>query len=436
MDKLIGWGLNVCYLAALVVLAPAIAWSSLRTGKYREGWGSKLFGMVPQRKGRGGCYWLHAVSVGEVNLLATTIAELKQRRPDAEIVVSTTTKTGYDLALRKYGATHVVCYCPLDFTWAARRAMRRIRPELLILAELELWPNLIAAAKKHGARVAIVNGRLSENSFRGYRRLRPLVARTLRMVDLIAAQDETTAERFRQLGASAPSVVTTGSLKYDGAETSRDNAKTRELRELAEIGDNEIVWLVGSTQAPEEQIAINIFGRLAREFPQLRLIIVPRHPQRFDEVAKLLEASKLSYQRRSRFNHSTLHPPFSTLLIDTIGELGAWWGMADIGFVGGSFGDRGGQNMIEPAAYGVATCFGPNTRNFRDIVAALLSVDGARVVADEAALEAFVRQCLTNESFRQELGERSRAFVETQLGATARTVSLLLGTNESCREAA
>src|SRR4029077_6632701 len=172
-------------------------------------------------------------------------------------------------------------------------AMHRVRPTILVLAELELWPNLIKAAKDYGARVAIANGRMSDHSFPGYRRIRPLVASVLRQIDLIAAQNDESADRFRELGAPTERVIVTGSLKYDGAQTDRNNPRTQSLRQLAGIANDDIVFLAGSTQQPEEQYAVDIFRRVLRQHPHLRLILVPRHPERFDAVAKLLEASKV-----------------------------------------------------------------------------------------------------------------------------------------------
>jgi 3-deoxy-D-manno-octulosonic-acid transferase len=425
MSRLTRWSLNAAYAAAITLASPAIAWSAWRAGKYREGYAAKLLGRVPVRTGDRPCVWLHAVSVGEVNLVGVLIAELRQRHPNWEVVVSTTTKTGYDVAQKKYGAAHTVFYCPLDFSWAVNEAVRRVRPDLLLLAELELWPNLIDAAKRHGAKVAIVNGRLSENSYNGYRRVQPLVKRSLQQIDLLAIQDIPTRERFIDLGARRRSTQVTGSLKYDGAETNRNNRRTRELKRLAGFATTETVWLAGSTQAPEEAICLRVFREALQEHPELRLVLVPRHPERFGEVARLLSESGLDWKRRTQLSPSSPAPSPSILLIDTVGELGAWWGAADLGFVGGSFGSRGGQNMIEPAAYGVATCFGPNIKNFRDIVSALLNADGARVVEDEAALEAFVNACLEMPAEAKALGERARALVETQLGATARTVDAI-----------
>jgi 3-deoxy-D-manno-octulosonic-acid transferase len=425
--RLLSWILNAAYLAVLVIFAPLIVWQSVRTGKYREGFREKFLGMVPRREGEATCVWIHAVSVGEVNLVATLLRELRSAHPTWECVVSTTSRTGYELACKKY-ADLSVFYCPLDFSWAVRTAMRRVRPTMLMLAELELWPNLIAAAKEHGASVAIVNGRLSDHSYPGYRRVRPLIAHMLRQIDLIAAQSEESAERFRALGAVAGRVHVTGSLKYDGAQTDRRNQKTTALRQLAGVADDDIVFLAGSTQEPEEQYAVEIYRKQATRHPRLRLILVPRHPERFGDVAKLLDASGLQWQLRSEFGDK---PPAESgadarvLLVDSVGELGAWWGAAHIAFVGGSFGTRGGQNMIEPAAYGAAVSFGPITRNFRDIVASLLAAEAAVVVHDAAEFESFVRRCLEEPSFSTTLGDRAKSLVQSQLGATSRTLALL-----------
>lgn len=429
MSRIVSWALNSLYLALLVFALPWIVWSAIRHGKHREGFAAKLLGRVPRRSSSGHCVWLHAVSVGEVNLLVTVIAELSRQQPGWEIVISTTTKTGFDLAKKKF-ADRTVFYCPLDFSWATAAAMRRVRPNLLVLAELELWPNLVAAAKRHGAAVAIINGRLSDKSFRGYRRARRLVCHVLRQVDLIAAQNTETAERFLQLGARPQQVIATGSLKFDGASTERWNPRTVELRRLAGIQEHDIVLLAGSTQDPEEQYALDIFKRLWPSHPKLRLIIVPRHPQRFEEVAALLDRSGVSWKRRSQLGVNSPHCSDSTsrwsaLLVDTIGELSAWWGAAQIGFVGGTFGSRGGQNMVEPAAYGVATCFGPNTWNFRDIVAQLRAADGVQIVGDAAEFEVFVRRALAEPEWARELGERAQRLVISQQGATKRTAESL-----------
>lgn len=449
--------LNVIYIALLFALSPWILYRAVRHGKYRQGCREKLFGLVPWRdeilsaSGRNpvrhGSFrqahtqrppdrepklvWFHAVSVGEVNLLTPLLWRLARQRPDWRCVISTTTRTGYELARKRY-AEYPVFYCPLDFSWATNRAMRRLRPDLLVLAELELWPNLIRSARRHGARTAVVNARMSDHSFRGYRRIRPFVSRVLRQIESVAAQDAITARRFLELGAAETSVRVTGSLKYDGAQTDRGNPRTQRLRRLAGLRTDDVVFLAGSTQAPEEQLAMAAYQRLAIEHPQLRLILVPRHPERFDAVADMLQASGVAFVRRSQLDEADFvpsdYPSTSTrpvLLVDTIGELGAWWGAAHIGFVGGSLGSRGGQNMIEPAAYGSAVCFGPNTHNFRDIVAALLAAGAAQVVADGNEITAFLRRCLEQPLWAEAMGSRAKEFVRSQLGAAERTITQL-----------
>jgi 3-deoxy-D-manno-octulosonic-acid transferase len=417
--------LDAAYLFALLLASPWLLWRSLRTGRYREGLGAKLLGLVPERTSAGPCVWLHAVSVGEVNLLGTLLAELASARPDWQCVVSTTTQTGYALARRRYPDL-IVFYCPLDFSWAVRRALRRMRPTLLVLAELELWPNLIRLAAENGTKVAVVNGRLSSRSFRGYQRGRWLIRPLLQRLRLIAVQNEEYAARFLALGARPETVHVTGSLKFDRAPTDRDTRAVERLRTLAGIARDDIVFLAGSTQEPEESLALNAFRRLSPAHPNLRLVLVPRHPERFSSVAALLAASGVRWQRRSELDHAPHDPLARVLLVDVVGELGAWWGTARIGFVGGSLSSRGGQNMIEPAAYGVATSFGPNTQNFRDVVAALLTADAAVEVADGAELVEFVRRSLEVANFATTLGRRAQSFVVAQRGATTRTLNLLL----------
>lgn len=417
--------LNLLYALLLLAAFPWLVYQAMRKGKYREGFAAKFLGSVPQRDSQRPCVWLHAVSVGEVNLLGSLLKLITQERPDWECVISTTTMTGMACARKKYPQL-TVFYCPLDFSWAVRRAMRRIRPNVLVLAELELWPNLIRAAGEVGARVAVINGRLGEHSFRGYRRIRPLVARVLRQIDLVAAQDNAIAERFRQLGTPPDALQITGSMKYDGAETDRQNANTQRLRRLAGMADDDLVLLAGSTQEPEEAVLVEVFRQLVPQWPQLRLLLVPRHPDRFEAVGRLLDQSGLAWQRRSRLEAEGPRPQARILLVDAVGELGGWWGTAEIGFVGGSLGNRGGQNMIEPAAYGAAVSFGPNTWNFRDIVATMLAHDAAVVTRDGEELTRFVHHCLQDPAYRAALGGRARELVASQQGATRRTLELLI----------
>jgi 3-deoxy-D-manno-octulosonic-acid transferase len=247
----------------------------------------------------------------------------------------------------------------------------------------------------------------------------------LGQVDLVLAQNSEYAERFRALGSPPERVRVTGSLKFDGALADRRNPATTRLAELAGFAPDDIVLLAGSTQEPEESLALAAFGELAPGHPRLRLVLVPRHPDRFDHVAEMLASSGIRWQRRSELGARPADPQARVLLVDAMGELGAWWGTAHVAFVGGSLGKRGGQNMVEPAAYGAAVAFGPNTQNFRDIVAALLANEAALVVRDGAELTSFVRQCLVHPGWAAELGTRASRFVASQQGATLRAWELL-----------
>jgi 3-deoxy-D-manno-octulosonic-acid transferase len=416
---------DLVYVLAILAASPWLIYSAWRHGKYREGLAAKFLGRVPPRDSDRPCIWFHAVSVGEVNLLKTLIDRMTDEFPGWDFVISTTTKTGYELARKKYAA-YSVFYAPLDFSWAVREAMRRLRPELLVLAELELWPNWIAAANRQGCRIAIANARLSAKSFRGYRWLRPLLSRVLRHVDLIAAQNEEYADRFRQLGARPERIHVTGSVKFDGVQTDRANEHTSRLRKLTGMRPSDMVFLAGSTQDPEESLALDTYNKLCQQFPQLRLIVVPRHATRWNDVAELLDRSNIAWQRRTEMIEGHSNDVARVLLVDTIGELGAWWGTADIAFVGGSLGSRGGQNMIEPAAYGAAVAFGPSTRNFRDVVQLLTDHDAAVVVHDGEELTEFVRRCLEQRAWATAIGERARQAVLSQKGAAGKTVTLLV----------
>ncbi|MDR1924199.1 MAG: 3-deoxy-D-manno-octulosonic acid transferase [Planctomycetaceae bacterium] len=447
------WILNVIYFLFLLICFPVLIYRVVCHGKYRVGLCAKFFGIVIERDElisgfcglggggdlSGGCVakkfvvWFHAVSVGEVRLLKPLLLLIRQRHPDWCCVISTTSRTGMDTAVKLYGSGWYLFYCPLDFSWAVSNVMRRLRPDILVLAEQELWPNLIDAAKRYSVKVAIINGRFSESGYRRYFWIRPFVSVMLRKVNLVAVQSETYAGWFRRLGASADVVHVTGSMKFDGASFDRNNEETQRLRLLAGLSLDDVVFVAGSTQSPEELFAVECYKRLRDEFPRLRLIIVPRHTERFEEVAKMLDAASVNWERRSslvdvdsnadgcvgKFGESRV------LLVDKMGELWAWWGVASIAFVGGSMGTRGGQNMIEPAAYGAAVCFGPNTKNFADIVDLLLGSNCARVVRDCGEMENFVRNCLESESFKKELGQNGQNLVKKQLGATERTLNLL-----------
>lgn len=411
---------NIVYAFALLIATPWLIYRSIRTRRYRAGWGEKLLGRVPPSESP--TIWLHAVSVGEVQLLRTIVAGLRDEYPDEKLCVSTTTESGKALADELF-PTLTRFFFPLDFTWAVRNAIRRVKPKLLILVELEVWPNLIAQAERAGCPVVIVNGRLSEGSFRGYRRWQFLLRSTFESIDFVAAQDSTYAERFIAMGTRRERVADVGNVKFDGAMLDRNHPEIELRRNQLGLSPEKPVWVVGSTQSPEEKYAIDAYSRLKLRFAGLRMIVVPRHPDRFEEVAKWLDESGLKYRRRS-IAKDIADDDWEVLLGDTVGELRWWWGLADIAFVGGSFGERGGQNMIEPAAFGVSTAVGPNTKNFRDTMRLLRENSAVTELQTPADMAVWGAKNLESLDYRTSIGARAQQLVAGQRGALKRTLGV------------
>ncbi|MGI9466145.1 MAG: 3-deoxy-D-manno-octulosonic acid transferase [Rubripirellula sp.] len=420
---------NLLYTTALMLLSPVILYRMVRHGRYRRGVRQKLWGLSRTEaktitRGRR-CVWVHAVSVGEVNLLPRLISEL-ERTTTFPIVVSTSTDTGYDLAVQHFGSQRVF-FCPLDFTWAVRRTLRSLDPVQLVLAELELWPNLIRIAANQGCPAVIVNGRLSERSCAGYQKFRRSTQPIFRRLHWVACQDETSRSNFAACGTDPERLEVTGSLKFDDAPEDREVPDVTQRKVWAGVESSHQVWVVGSTQEGEEQMAIAAFLELRSRHPQLRLALVPRHKERFDRVAELVTDAGLELRRRSEAQRpdSGTWRSGEVILIDTIGELRHWWGVADIATVGGSFGDRGGQNMLEPAGYGCAVSFGPNTRNFKEIAGRLIEAHAAKRLQNRVELIGFVDRCILEPAFAASLGKAAQQLVQRHRGAVTRTVETL-----------
>ena len=419
------WALNLAYVSLLLMLSPVIIWRRLRHGRYRRGWEQKLFGSLPELSGDRPVIWLHAVSVGEVLQLQKVVEQFQIANGETySIVITTSTDTGFDLAKERFAGC-TVCWFPLDFSWSVRTAIRRINPKMVVLMELELWPNFLAACKDAGVRTSLINARMSDRSFSGYSRMSRLVRSLFADFSVVAAQNEQYAERLKRLGTTSERTIVTGSIKFDGVQTDRSNAATQALRQLFDIGPDETVFIAGSTQSPEEQVALDAWQALATEYPKLRLIIVPRHKERFDDVAALAAKSGASLHRRSQLKTDSVIDHRAVILLDTIGELAACWGLADIALVGGSFGSREGQNMLEPAAYGAAVMFGPRTRNFRDIVERLLNVNGAIRLQSTDDVAVHLRRLLSDKEMRIRYGRAAQNLVIQQKGALQRTIDML-----------
>lgn len=414
-------------LAALLLLSlPYWLIQGARQHKYRAGLGERL-GRVPARvrlpaAGGPGSVWVHAVSVGEVLAVSGLVRELRRRRPERRVFVSTTTATGQKLARERFGEESVF-YFPLDFAFALRPWLRVLRPELVVLAETEFWPNLLRLARKSGARVAVVNARISDRSFPRYRRWRGLLRGVLAKVDLFLAQSEEDRRRLVEIGAPAERVQVGGNLKFD-LPAPANTALTQELRgRLARAGAAPVL-VCGSTVEGEEALVLAAFQAVLARFPDALLIMAPRHPERFEAAAELVRASRLALWRRSRLEAEAPRPG-GVLLLDSIGELASIYSLATLAFVGGSLVARGGHNILEPASFGVPIVVGPHTENFRDIVGIFRAAGGVRVVEDPGALAEALLALLEDRAQREELGRRAAEVVRAQTGASARTLAAL-----------
>ncbi len=419
------WLLNILYLSALLLVAPVAVWKMVRHGRYRRGLPEKLLGRLPRIDDSRPVVWFHAVSVGEVLQLQKVVQRFQEQTAGRyRVVVTTSTDTGYDLAVKRF-ADATVTWLPLDFSWSVAAALRRVRPVMVVLMELELWPVLLTLCQRRGIQTALINARIGERSFRGYFRVRRLLRPLLQNFSVMAAQSNDYAERLIRLGADRGTVTVTGSVKFDGVPTDRSAPAVQRLKKLFAISDRQPVLIAGSTQDPEEALAVDVWQKLRDDHPDLRLVIVPRHRERFDAVAALLTDRNVPFRRRSELTEERPADVSDVILLDTIGELGSCWGLADVAFVGGTFGSRGGQNMLEPAAWGAAVLFGPNTWNFQDIVMRLLEHDAAIQMQRPEELAGHVKRLLEDTAARRRLGQAAQQFIRSQAGAVDRTVRLL-----------
>jgi 3-deoxy-D-manno-octulosonic-acid transferase len=406
--------------AGLLVTLPYWLWQMSRHGKYHAGFAQRL-GRVPggvaSQPGRP-VIWIHAVSVGEVMAVSGLVSELRRRHPQHQVAVSTTTDTGQQLAKKHFGEENVF-YFPMDFGFAIRPYLRRLRPGLIVIAETEFWPNFLRLAHASGARVAVVNARISDRSLPRYRRWRFLLRGVLQAVDLFLAQTEEDARRLQSIGAPVERVYVSGNLKFDVAPPPMPPI-VGSLR--AALGDAGPVIVCGSTTEGEEPLLLRAFENILASHSRTVMILAPRRPERFAEVARLMESLGVRFCKRSVWKGDPLAG--GVLLLDSIGELAALYSLADIAFVGGSLVPRGGHNIIEPAQHGVAIVVGNHTENFRDIVGLFQSRDAVRIVGP-ADLPLVFMQLISNPAAREELGRRAAETLRSQTGATQRTADAL-----------
>ena len=417
--------IDFAYLFAALAVSPMILYRMARQNRYRIGWGNRL-GRIRRKNPDKKCIWIHAVSVGEVNATRTIIDELRNKFPEFEIVVSTTTDTGYARAKAIFGDSMTVIFFPLDFSWIMRQAFERIHPAVCLLMELEVWPNFVHIAKGLNIPVVVVNGRISDRSFSRYKLIRPIAKKIFRQISLILAQTDEYAERFREVSSLDSAVIVTGSLKYDTAVTAEKVEGADVVKAQLGIGDEKL-WVAGGTGIDEEKILLDVYRNLKQndKFGDLRLVIVPRKPERFDEVGQLIEQSGMSLIRYSRVKAGaslSTDNKQAVILGDTMGDLRKFYSLATIIFVGRSLVPMGGSDMMEAAALGKCTMFGPHAFNFKQAVEALLAGEGAIMVKDGDELQETMERCLLEPGFAQKIANNGREVIRKNQGATKKTI--------------
>jgi 3-deoxy-D-manno-octulosonic-acid transferase len=412
---------SVLLAAALLLGSPYWIFQMLRHGKYRRGLDERL-GIAPPRIRAESkpSIWIHAVSVGEVLAVSELVRQLRSEYPKHRVVISTTTDTGQKLAASRFGAENVF-YFPFDLAFCVKPYFDALQPELIVVAETEFWPNFLRIAKQRGIRVAVVNARISDRSLPGYRRWRPLLTRVLRNIDLFLAQTPEDARRLVEIGADQSRVRVGGNLKFDIFPPPAP-AIVAQLRSALTASDAGPVLICGSTVDGEEPLLINDFKAVLALYPAAVMLLAPRHPERFQQVADQLQQSGLAFSRRSKWNGESLAG--RVLLIDSIGELASLYALADIAFVGGSLVPRGGHSILEPAQHGVAILVGPHTENFRDIVELFRTQDALRIVS-RAKLSQTLTDLFADEAQRIALGHRAQETLQSQRGATQFTMDQL-----------
>ncbi len=419
--------MNIIYSIAILLYGPKILYRMWAHQRYRGGWDQrmgKLNRLHPDRP----CIWIHAVSVGEVNAVRTLIDRIRQQMPEYEIVLSSTTDTGKARADALYASQLSVFYFPFDLSWVMRRAFDRLNPSLILLMELEVWPNLASLAAERRIPVVVVNGRLSDKSFPRYQKIRFLIKRMFSRVSLVLAQTEQYASRFIALGCDPQKVVVTSSLKYDTAQTSGPVAGADRLAVQLNL-TGEPLWTAGGTGPGEEKMVLDAFARLRLQpgLESLRLAVVPRKPERFEETASLIQQAGFEFVRYSKLKaeNSEIKTKPPVILGDTMGDLKKFYALSTVVFVGRSLVPMGGSDMMEPAGLGKCTLFGPQTFNFRQTVEVLLAGQGSIEVKDEAELYTHTLHCLTDASYAAKIARNGQTIIRQNQGATNKTVEAI-----------
>lgn len=429
------WLFNLAYLWLAALIWPWFLYKYATTGKYRAGISQRLGGLPARKPGKS--IWVHAVSVGELLQIKPLLKALREAHPGLDVVVTYTTKTAAEIAARDL-TDYYHCYSPLDLSWVVDKFFRELDPALIVLVELELWPNWLMTARRRGVPVLLANGRISARSFKNYKRFKWLLQPAYDAISAWAMQDETYAQRANELcrvpssGSRANGtdtehgtrntgrVVVAGNLKYDALKFEPDADKAAQFRRAFNIREGQQVLVCGSTHPGEHEVLVEMLPRL-----ECRVVIVPRHPERYESVREMLTRAKLPWANRSALSPEKPGGVNDVILLDTVGELAAVYAIADVVFIGGSLIPHGGQNMAEPIALGKATLFGPHTHNFRATVRELLENHGGIVVHSGQELEREIQRLLANDVARAEIGSAGRARLLQSRGALQRHLALI-----------
>lgn len=413
---------TILFYALLPLVALRLLWRARRAPAYVRRWGERL-GLGPSLPGAQPVIWIHAVSVGETLAALPLIRALQRDYPDTRLVVTTMTPTGSERVRAAFGDSVHHVYAPYDLPRAVHRYLDRVHPDLAVIMETELWPNTLHGCARRDIPVVLANARLSARSAAGYRRLAPLTRRMLMDLTAVAAQTRDDGERFVSLGLPSDRLAVTGNIKFDLEIDEVRRQRALLLSQQWRGASGRAIWLVASTHRGEDAIVLDAFDRILMQHPDTLLVLVPRHPERFGEVAELVSSRGYRLTRRSL--GVTPAPDCQVLLGDTMGELADFFGACDLAFVAGSLVEVGGHNLIEPAAWGVPVLSGPSLFNFAEVARLLNEAGGLEICRDSDAIAATVTRLLTDGDERRSMGERARAVAEANRGAMERLLDVI-----------
>lgn len=416
-------------LLALPFILLRLLWKSLNLPAYRQRISERL-GLNSNLHSKPGGFLVHAVSVGEVVLTIPLIKALKHQYPHLDITLTTTTPTGSQRVTQTFAQTVQHSYLPYDLPWMVNAFLNKVRPACLIIMETEIWPHLINACRTRNIPVIIANGRLSDNSIRRYVWVKFFIANVLQQVTYVTAQSEIDGERFLQLGLPPNKLQITGNLKFDAPVNEQQQSIGKALK--AELAQR-LIWVAASTHAGEEEQILGVFKQVQKQIPNLLLVLIPRHPDRFAAIADLLTAQQFNFVRRSTQEPCTNETEI--LLGDSMGEMGIYYAMADVAYVGGSLVPIGGHNLLEPAALGIPTITGPHYHNFKEITQSLQKADAVRVIATPEELAQEVIALLVSPQLRMQRKANALQVIMQNRGAIQKLINVVKIKMASCSTA-